>query len=94
MPLNFLFALPLIIFGLSFAIWAVWIQIALDKGTPAPIVPTQRLIIEGPYSYCRNLMVFGMVVYYLGISISIGSFSSIGLIALFLILSSIYLKVI
>ncbi len=40
---------------------------------------TQKLIVRGPYSYCRNPMTFGTDLFYLGIAIWLGSFSTIGL---------------
>lgn len=48
----------LVTLGLPLAAWSVYIQHSLGKGTPVPMVPTQRLIVTGPYRYCRNPMAF------------------------------------
>jgi protein-S-isoprenylcysteine O-methyltransferase Ste14 len=68
-PVNFVLGALLAIVGLSFAIWSVYVQYKIGKGTPAPFVPTQRLVISGPYKYCRNPMAFGALLFYIGIAI-------------------------
>ena len=35
------------------------------KGTPAPITPTKKLVITGPYKYCRNPIELGTELYFL-----------------------------
>lgn len=52
--------------GLTFLIWTTVTQWAIGKGTPAPNAPTQKLIVVGPYKYCRNPIELGAVLYYLG----------------------------
>ena len=79
-PINYIIGAILIITGMVFALWSIYVQYKIGKGTPAPmIMPTQKLIIEKPYSYCRNPMALGTIIAYLGIGILIGSFSSITL---------------
>jgi len=60
-PYNIVLGLVLIIAGISFAAWALWCQWNIGKGTPVPVAPTQKLIVTGPYTYCRNPMVFGVL---------------------------------
>jgi protein-S-isoprenylcysteine O-methyltransferase Ste14 len=36
------------------------------QGTLAPWQPTQKLVIRGPYRYCRNPMITGVVMMLLG----------------------------
>ena len=36
------------------------------QGTLAPWQPTQKLVIRGPYRYCRNPMITGVVAMLLG----------------------------
>lgn len=78
--------------GWVFAMWSVQTQFTLGRGTPMPIMATQKLVVEGPYAYCRNPMAWGTILFYLGIGIWIGSFSAIGLILLFAALLTIYIK--
>lgn len=59
--------------GLALVIWSVATQYTLGKGTPAPKVPTQRLVIQGPYAYSRNPMTLGALILYLGIGFWMGS---------------------
>jgi len=52
--------------GLSWLAWAALIQWRIGRGTPAPMAPTQRLIVKGPYRLSRNPIQFGAILYYLG----------------------------
>ena len=52
-----------IITCLYFLIWSTLTQWKIGGGTPAPNAPTQRLIIIGPYKYCRNPIEFGAILY-------------------------------
>ncbi len=55
------------VLGLIFIVWSVVSQWIIGKGTPSPVVPTQRLVIVGPYRLCRNPIQLGVILYYLGI---------------------------
>ncbi len=68
-PLNVALATLLLGVGFTFMVWAAWAQWSVGKGTPVPVVPTQKLVVVGPYRYCRNLMLFGLTLYYAGISL-------------------------
>ncbi len=92
--LNLILAMLIGVIGFLFALWAVQVQFSVGRGTPAPIMATQKLIIQKPYSYCRNPMTFGTILFYLGITIWIGSFSAIGLTLLFTVLLLAYNKLI
>ena len=59
--------------GLALVVWSVHIQYTLGKGTPAPKVATQKLVMHGPYAYTRNPMTLGALLMYLGIGVWIGS---------------------
>lgn len=77
--LNLLIGLLLFMVpGLLLAAWAIHAQIVLGRGTPVPMMPPKKLIVQGPYAYCRNPMVLGEILYYLGIAILIGSFATVG----------------
>ena len=93
-PLNIIIALFLIIPSLSFSAWSVWVQFKIGEGTPIPMMPTQKLVVDGPYAYCRNPMTLGMIIFYFGISVWIGSLSSIGLTVLFTALIIAYVKLV
>jgi protein-S-isoprenylcysteine O-methyltransferase Ste14 len=42
-------------------------------GTPAPIAPTERLVIDGPYRYVRNPMYLAVTALIIGQALQLGS---------------------
>lgn len=80
--------------GLIFAIWAIQVQFSLGQGTPSPRMPTRKLVVQGPYTYCRNPMTLGTVILYLGISIWTGSISAVVLALIFASFLTVYNKMI
>jgi protein-S-isoprenylcysteine O-methyltransferase Ste14 len=64
----------------------------LGRGTPVPMMPTQKLLVCKPYSYYRNPMLFGTILLYLGIAVWIGSPSAIGFVILFTLVLITYTK--
>lgn len=83
----------LMVAGGLFAFWAVVAEARIGHGTPVPMIPTQRLVVVPPFTYCRNPMVLGTVVGYLGLGVWRGSFSAIALVVLFAALLLLYVKV-
>jgi len=81
-PFNFILGWLLIVVGWIFGIWSIYIQFTLGRGTPVPLMATQKLIIRPPYSYCRNPMALGAIVMYLGVAILFGSMGSVVLVLL------------
>lgn len=51
------------------------------SGTPLPVMPTQRLVVRGPFAWCRNPMTLGTILGYLGIAVWLGSASAVGIVA-------------
>ena len=76
-PFNLILGWLLIVAGWGFAIWSIYIQFTLGRGTPVPLMATQKLIIRPPYSYCRNPMALGAIVMYLGVAILFGSMGAV-----------------
>jgi len=94
---NFGVANPLIgaffiLVGFIYVAWSILAQIILANGTPVPVMPTQKLLVVGPFKQCRNPMVFGTVTAYLGCSILAGSLLSATAVILFAILLVLYIK--
>lgn len=83
----------LMVSGLSFAGWAVYVQFTIGRGTPVPIMATQELIVQRPYNYCRNPMALGTIALYLGVALSIGSISAIGLVLIGASVLLTYIKI-
>lgn len=78
--------------GLLFAWWSIYIQFTLGRGTPVPVMATQKLITQKPYSYCRNPMTLGTIVLYLGLAVLIGSISAVVLVLIGAVLLVAYIK--
>jgi protein-S-isoprenylcysteine O-methyltransferase Ste14 len=92
--INPLIALFFIVAGWLFANWTVKVQFSLGRGTPIPLMATQRLVVRRPYTYCRNPMTLGTTAFYLGIAIWTGSFSALGLAMIYPVGILIYIKLI
>lgn len=83
----------LMVVGGAFAFWSVFVEVRIGRGTPVPMIPTQRLVVVPPFTYCRNPMVLGTATAYLGLSVYIGSVTTIVLVVLFAGLLLVYVKV-
>lgn len=55
--------------GFSLGLWSVATQLGRGGGTPLPVLPTQVLLVEGPYRHSRNPMSLGAVLAYLGVAL-------------------------
>jgi len=84
----------MIIFGLFLSLWTRWTQYKIGQGTPAPNMPTQKLIIKGPYVMCRNPMILGDVIWLVGLSLILKSISFITISIFWFIGHLIYYKTI
>ncbi len=76
-PWNVILGALMAIAGFYFAFRTVYSQFSRASGTPLPVMATQKLLVDGVYQYCRNPMVFGTLLAYLGIAIVAGSIFSI-----------------
>jgi len=92
--INPVIGLMFMVAGWLFANWTVKVQFSIGKGTPIPLMATQKLIVKGPYTYCRNPMTLGTDFFYLGVAIWLGSFSAIGLGLIYPVGILIYIKLI
>ncbi len=86
--LGFLLILP----GLAFGLWANSSQFTIGRGTPVPLLATQKLIVEPPYTYCRNPMALGAIGMYLGVGILFQSLGAVIVVLFFAACLLIYIK--
>jgi len=93
-PVNLILGIVFIILGWLIANWTVKVQYALGKGTPIPLIATRKLVIQGPYSYCRNPMTLGTTMVYVGVAIWLGSLSGLALALIYPVGILIYIKLI
>jgi len=89
---NYILGGLLMVTGLFFALWSILVQLTRGRGTPLPVMPTQELLTEGPFRYCRNPMTFGTLLAYLGIGIVAGTMTGVGMALAFGLLLVVYLK--
>jgi protein-S-isoprenylcysteine O-methyltransferase Ste14 len=68
-PVNLIVGLPLILGGGALGLWCNYRLVTVGRGTPLPLMPTQELIIEPPYTWSRNPMALGAIGLYLGVAI-------------------------
>jgi protein-S-isoprenylcysteine O-methyltransferase Ste14 len=59
-------ALPFWAVGIAILLWSFWDFAQRGLGTPAPIDPPKRLVMEGLYRYTRNPMYVGVLLVILG----------------------------
>ena len=89
---NIIAGIVLVVTGLIFGLWSVFAQFTIGRGTPVPMMPTQKLVITRPFNYCRNPMTFGTILLYMGIGIWIGSISAVVIMVILDILLIVYIK--
>jgi len=91
---NTILARVLIVTGWLFASWTVKVQFSFGKGTPIPLMATQKLVVKRPHTYCRNPMTLGTTAFYFGFAIWTGSLSGLGLSIIYPVVMLVYIKLI
>jgi protein-S-isoprenylcysteine O-methyltransferase Ste14 len=91
---NSIVGLLFVLVGFFLALWSIQTQMTIGMGTPVPMMPTQRLVVKGPFTYCRNPMTLGIFIAYVGISVWMGSLSAIVIILILIGILLIYVKLV
>lgn len=91
-PINAVLGGLLIVVFWLFAVWSITVQFTAGRGTPVPLMATQKLIVEPPYSYCRNPMALGAIGMYLGVAVLFGSIGAAVLVLLGAAVLLMYIK--
>lgn len=93
-PLNVILGFVMIIPGFFFAIWSNYTLYREGKGTPVPTeaTHTEQLVVEGPYKYSRNPMIFGTILIFIGFGLIFNSIFFTTIISC-IITISLYLEV-
>lgn len=72
-PYNTILGALLIVTGWPLAVWTIVVQWDVGHGTPIPAMAPQKLLVQPPYTLCRNPMVLGAIMAYLGVAFAAGS---------------------
>jgi len=91
---NIIIGVIAIIMGGFLAFRTILAQIKLASGTPFPMLPTKKLLIIGPFKYCRNPMTLGTIMAYSGIAVMIGSYTALLFVILFAMMLIAYIKLV
>ncbi len=91
-PFNVLAGALLFASGMILFLWIVIIFFRIGKGTPSPLIPTQKLVTNGPFAYSRNPMVTGVIIYVIGLCVILNSLSFIGIVLVIPLSYLVYLK--
>ena len=83
-----------LLIGLFFALWSIGDQIVNGKGTPIPVIATQKLLVHGSFQYSRNPIGFGTSLAYLGLSFYMASLSMVMFSMIFAGLFILYIKLV
>lgn len=70
----------LIVTGWPLALWTITVQFTAGRGTPIPAMSPQKLLVQPPYTLCRNPMALGAILAYIGVAVLIGSLSALVLV--------------
>ena len=82
----------LTVLGFSLGFWSIISQLTRGRGTPLPVMPTQELLTEGPFRYCRNPMTLGTILAYLGMAVAVGTIAGTALVLSLAACLLVYLK--
>jgi protein-S-isoprenylcysteine O-methyltransferase Ste14 len=93
-PVLSAFCLVLAALGLFLVLWTGWVQFHHARGTPIPVMATKKLLTDKPYSFCRNPMALGTLVFYFSIAIFTSSFMAVLAVFLFALLLITYIKLV
>lgn len=80
----------LLALGLSLFAYTVFLFNHIGKGTLAPWSPKQKLVIQGPYGYCRNPMIAGVLAILIGESLILHSAAILNWALIFFMINTLY----
>jgi len=82
------------VLGFAVAIRCIWDFGWTGRGTPAPVLPPQRLVVVGFYRYVRNPMYVGFLAGWLGLWIIFGRVStgSLTVAAVFVLVAVVFVR--
>ena len=76
--------------GLSLLLYTIYLFGTIGKGTLAPWTEKQNLVIRGPYKYCRNPMITGVLFILTGESLFLHSTNILIWAGIFFLINTLY----
>jgi protein-S-isoprenylcysteine O-methyltransferase Ste14 len=92
LPFNLILGGLLILPSSLFGLWSIYSQFTIGRGTPVPLMATQKLIVQPPYIFCRNPMALGAIGLYVGTALLFRSMGAVIVVLLCAGLLLIYIK--
>lgn len=72
-PIAELIGIAIFVPAGTLGLWSGWTMAVRGLGTPLPLDPAQRLVIDGPYRWVRNPMAIGGLLQGAGVGVFLGS---------------------
>jgi protein-S-isoprenylcysteine O-methyltransferase Ste14 len=89
---RWLAAIPSVL-GFAVALRCIWDFGRTGQGTPAPMIPPQKLVVVGFYRYVRNPMYLGFITGWIGLWIVFGQANTIVILSAAAVLLGVHLFV-
>jgi len=88
--------LGLVLLGMGILLFfsTVYLFKTIGRGTLAPWQPTQKLVISGPYRYCRNPMISAVLMILLAETLLFASWNLLIWAIMFFFINSVYFRLI
>ena len=84
--------------GIGLSIWSIIYMKNVGRGNPMDafnheVAPrTVNLMTDGPYRLCRNPMLLGVFIYYIGVIICLGTWQSVAVFAVYFAIMMVQVK--
>jgi protein-S-isoprenylcysteine O-methyltransferase Ste14 len=92
-PAFRLAGLVLVVVGAALLVSAFGRFVAEGEGTPAPVAPTERLVVGGLYRYVRNPMYLAVTATIVGQGLILGRFVLLLYAAVFVLITATFVRV-
>ncbi len=75
--LEYIGIIPILV-GITISLWCCYNFLFMGKGTPVPVDPPKKLVVNGLYRFVRNPMYLGILVLLFGESVFFKSYVLLG----------------
>jgi protein-S-isoprenylcysteine O-methyltransferase Ste14 len=85
-----IFAMAVFTAGILLFGWTIYLFQIIANGTLAPWTEKQRLVVTGPYAYCRNPMISGVLFMLIGEGLWLRSVPILTWAAIFFVINTLF----